>query len=219
VSENKAYSGIPLDLKRTWTVPRWLKDAFVAFAAVSIISVGVGKYFQIFGNRLERAKAAVDALDIGPAPARPIVLPKRGGGTFDLQQARGKLTLVNFWATWCEPCRQEMPSLARLAAQLEPQSFELVAVSVDDAWDPIEKFFEGKATPYTVALDKGGRTSLSYGTSKFPETYVVDAEGNVKLKFIGARDWGDGRVLALLEQLGAKRSTRSAGPEPKAHGG
>ena len=219
MSGGKPYSGIPLDEKRVWMVPRWLKDAFVGFALAAVLAVAVGKYFQLFGNRLERAKAAVDAQDLPVEPARAILLPKRGGGNYDLSQARGKLTLVNFWATWCEPCRQEMPSLARLVSQLEPQRFELVAVSVDDAWEPIEKFFEGKPTPYAIALDMGGRTSISYGTSKFPETYIIDAQGNVKLKFVGPRDWSDGRILALLEQLGAKRTTRSAGPEPKAHSG
>ncbi len=219
MSETKAYSGIPLDQKRTWTVPRWLKDAFVGFALAAVLAVGVGKYLQLFGGKLERAKAAVDAQDLAPAPAERLVLPQRGGGSFDLVQARGKLTLVNFWATWCEPCRQEMPSLGRLVSLMDPRSFQLVAVSVDDAWDPIERFFEGKPAPYPIVLDKGGATSISYGTSKFPETYLIDAQGNVKLKFIGPRDWSDPRVVALLEELGARRSARSSGPEPKAHAG
>jgi thiol-disulfide isomerase/thioredoxin len=215
---DKPYSGIPLDERRTWVVPRWLKEVFVALAVTSVLAVGISKYLSIFGNKVERAKAAVDAQDIAGA-ALPIQLPQRGGGTFNLASARGKVVLVNFWATWCAPCREEMPSLGRLASLMDPRTFQLVAVSVDDGWDPIETFFSKQPTPYPIALDKGASVSLGYGTSKFPETYLVDAHGNLKLKFIGARDWSDARVLALLEQMGAKRATKSSGPEPKAHSG
>ena len=218
MSDSKPYSGIPLDERRTWVVPRWLKEVFVGFALVAVALVAVGKYLQLYGGKLERARAAVDALEVD-APAPPIALPSRGGGTFDLSRQRGKLVLVNFWATWCEPCRAEMPSLAKLARLMDPATFQLVAVSVDPGWEPIDKFFGGKPTLYPVALDAEARTSLQYGTSKFPETYLVDGEGVLKLKFVGPRDWSDARVLALLEQLGAKRAARSSGPEPKAHSG
>jgi thiol-disulfide isomerase/thioredoxin len=214
----KPYSGIPIDPRRTWVVPRWLKEVFVAFAAVAVLGVGFFKGVQIFGNKLERTKASLDAQE-AEGPASPIVLPKRGGGSFDLASARGKLVLVNFWATWCAPCREEMPSLGRLAQAMDPSTFQLVAVSVDDAWAPVDQFFANKATPYPVVLDKGARVSQQFGTMKFPETYLVDAQGNIKLKFIGARDWSDQRVVALLEQLGARRASKSSGPEPKAHSG
>jgi len=139
---SKAYSGIPINEKRTWTPPR--------------------------------------------------------------SQKRGKLVLVNFWATWCPPCRDEMPSLEKLANALDPQSFEVLAVSVDESWDPVEKFLKPRS-PLTVALDQGGSVSQRYGTSKFPESYLVDSKGSVRLKFVGPRDWMDQNVLALLEELGAKR--------------
>lgn len=218
MSAGKPYSGIPLDEKRAWIVPRWLKEAFVGFAIAALLAVGVSKYLQLSSGPLERAKAAVDAGAIsGKAPA--ILLPRRGGGTFDLSQARGKLTLVNLWATWCPPCVQEMPSLGRLAQLMDPQSLQVVAVTVDKSWAPVDKFFEGKPTPYAIVLDADSQTSLAYGTNKFPETYLVDAEGNLKLKFVGPRDWSDQRIVLLLEQLGAKRLAGSSGPEPKAHSG
>jgi thiol-disulfide isomerase/thioredoxin len=201
---SKPYSGIPIDEKRTWVVPRWLKEAFVAFALASALAVGIAKSLQHFGGRAERARSAVDADETGAYPAPAFHLPARGGGEVDLSALRGKLVLVNFWATWCPPCREEMPSLAQLARSYDPGSFEVVTVSVDDGWAPVEKFL-GKETPFKVALDEGARTSRAYGTTQYPESYLVDREGKVQLKFVGPRNWMGAEVGTLLEQYGARR--------------
>lgn len=201
---SKPYSGIPLDERHTWVVPRWLKEAFVAFAAVCVVAVFVSKGAQHFGGRLERARSAVEADEMDGHPAR-LRLPARGGGDLDLSALRGKLVLVNFWATWCPPCRDEMPSLTRLAQSYDPASFEVVAVSVDEGWEPVDKFLGTKATPFRVALDQGGQVSRSYGTSKFPESYLVDQEGRVRLKFVGPRLWTQPDMATLVEAYGARR--------------
>jgi thiol-disulfide isomerase/thioredoxin len=202
---SKPYSGIPLDEKRTWVVPRWLKEAFVAFAAVSVLAVGLSKTVQHFGGATERARGAVEADEMDGRPAFSFKLPARGGGEVDLSAFRGKTVLVNFWATWCPPCREEMPSLSRLAQTFDPQSFEVVTVSVDDGWAPIEKFLATPKTPYQVALDEGAKVSRTYGTTKFPESYLVDRDGKLRLKFVGPRNWMDPNVSTLLEAYGARR--------------
>ncbi len=198
------YSSMPKEARRTWIVPRSLKEAFVAFAIVAVLAVGIAKGVQHFGGRFDRARSAVDADDLEQRPAPAFKLPARGGGQLDLSQLRGKLVLVNFWATWCPPCREEMPSLEKLAASLEPGSFEIVAVSVDEGWGPVEKFLSPR-TALQVALDEGARTSRLYGTAKFPESYLVDAQGNLRLKFVGPRQWDDPNMYQLLESLGARR--------------
>ena len=198
------YSSMPKEARRTWVVPRVLKEAFVAFALVSVLTVGIAKAVQHFGGGFERARSAVDADSLDQRPAPPILLPARGGGDLDLSRLRGKLVLVNFWATWCPPCREEMPSLEKLAASLDPGSFEVVAVSVDEGWAPVEKFL-APITPLKIALDEGATISRLYGTTKFPESYLVDAQGNLRLKFVGPRRWDDPAMYKLLESLGAKR--------------
>ena len=201
---SKPYSGIPLDEKRTWVVPRWLKEAFVAFAIVAVLAVGISKGVQHFGAVKDRARSAVEADEMDGKPAFSFRLPARGGGEVDLSSLRGK-TVLNFWATWCPPCREEMPSLSRLAQSFDPQSFEVVTVSVDDGWEPVEKFLAAPRTPYRVVLDEGAKVSRTYGTTKFPESYLVDRDGKLRLKFVGPRNWTDPNVATLLQEFGARR--------------
>jgi thiol-disulfide isomerase/thioredoxin len=202
---SKPYSGIPIDEKRTWAVPRWLKEAFVAFALVAVAAVGISKAVQHFGGAADRARSAVEADEMDGASAVAFKLPARGGGEIDLASLRGKPVLVNFWATWCPPCRDEMPSLMRLAQSFDPQSFEVVTVSVDEGWEPVEKFLASPKTPFRVALDEGAKISRTYGTTKFPESYLVDKDGRLRLKFVGPRNWMDPNVATLLEGFGARR--------------
>jgi thiol-disulfide isomerase/thioredoxin len=202
---SKTYPEIPLDQKRSWVVPRWLKEAFVAFAFVAVSAVGISKAMQHFASKAERARGALQADEMDGVPAKPFKLPARGGGEVDLSSFRGKPILVNFWATWCPPCREEMPSLTRLAQSFDPQSFEVVTVSVDEGWEPIEKFFSGSKIQFRVLLDDGARISRMYGTTKFPETYLVDKDGRLRLKFVGPRNWMDPNVATLLQSYGARR--------------
>ena len=204
----RAYSSMPKAARRTWVVPRWLKEAFVAFAVISIAVVGVSKALQHFGGKVNRAASALEAdeLRIGAAPA--FSLPDRDGKPVDLSAYRGKVVLLNFWATWCPPCRDEEPSLRQLARAMDPRKFQLVAVSVDEGgWPAIDKFFSGNPPPYAVALDPTARTSQTYGTTKYPESYLIDSEGNLRLKFIGPRNWTDPAVFTLLDSYGAARLT------------
>ena len=106
----RAYSSMPKAARRTWVVPRWLKEAFVAFAVIAIAVVGVSKALQHFGGKVNRAAGALDADELRIAPAPAFSLPDRDGKPVDLSTYRGKVVLLNFWATWCPPCREEEPS-------------------------------------------------------------------------------------------------------------
>src|SRR5437660_1332315 len=98
----------------------------------------------------------------------------------DFSALHGKTVLVNFWATWCPPCREEMPSLSRLAQQFDPGTFEVVAVSVDEGWAPVEKFLAQPRTPFRVVLDEGAKISRTYGTTKFPASSLPDRDGKLR---------------------------------------
>src|SRR5260370_37908671 len=110
---SKPYSGIPIDEKRTWVVPRWLKEAFVAFALVAVLAVGISKGVQHFGGASERARSAVEADELAGGPATPFKLPARGGGQIELGALEGQLVLVHLSATSWPARREAVASLTR----------------------------------------------------------------------------------------------------------
>jgi thiol-disulfide isomerase/thioredoxin len=184
---------------------RRIKKLSLAMALAAIAGVAVGQVAQRRRDaELDSARIAVRADQLRPEAAIDFALPALGGGTLHLGELKGKVLLVTFWATWCPPCRAEEPSLRRLTRRFSPESFQLVTVSVDEDWDAVDRFFAGRKPPYAVALDRDSAVARSWGTSRFPESYVLDARGNLRLKFVGARDWTDLDTLTLLHSLGAQ---------------
>jgi cytochrome c biogenesis protein CcmG/thiol:disulfide interchange protein DsbE len=122
-------------------------------------------------------------------PIPEFTLPDLEGNTFRLSETRGSVVLVNFWATWCPPCVDEMPSLEKLYQTLEGKGLQVVAVSVDDDLEVIERFREEHGLTFTILHDEGAKVANRFQTYKFPETYVVDRQGRLVWKIIGPRDW------------------------------
>jgi peroxiredoxin len=201
---SRAYSGIPVEGRKTWVVPRLVKEGFVAFALAAIALVCVFKFAQHSGGAFARAAGALEADELPPAAAPSFKLPLHDGKKLDLSQYKGKIVLLNFWATWCPPCRDEEPSLRKLASTIDRSKFELVAVSVDDDWPVIDTDVAGATPPYPVLLDRGAEVAQQYGTTKYPESYLIDETGKLRLKFVGPRNWTDSSVYLLLSALGVQ---------------
>jgi len=106
-----------------------------------------------------------------------------------LSDLRGKVVLVNFWATWCSPCREELPSLQALQKKFAPNDFVTLALSVDDSWEPINTFMKQHQFTIPVYADFDKKISSRYGTFMYPETFLVDKQGKVAYKVVGAIDW------------------------------
>ena len=123
-----------------------------------------------------------------------------GGEPISLARLRGQVVLVNFWATWCKPCEDEMPSMERLYRSLEGEGFELVAVSVDEDPDLVRAFRERLAVTFPIALDPTQDASSRYQTQGFPESLLVDRNGTVLERYVGPRDWSvyRERIRSLL---------------------
>jgi cytochrome c biogenesis protein CcmG/thiol:disulfide interchange protein DsbE len=118
-----------------------------------------------------------------------------------LQQFRGKIVVLNFWATWCAPCVEEMPSLAQMQQKMKGKGVEVVAISVDINQSAYQNFLKSYKVDLLTVRDPDQKSNNLYGTSKFPETYVIDRQGVLRRKFIGAIDWGQPEILDYLAKL------------------
>lgn len=134
-----------------------------------------------------------------PAPDFEVV--RQDGARVRLSSLRGKVVFVNFWATWCPPCREEMPDLEKLTESLSKVPFELVAVSADESWQEIQAFLAGKPTRMLIGLDPDKSISHAWGTEKLPESYVIDRRGVMRLRFVNVQPWTDERIQRYLEWL------------------
>ena len=122
-----------------------------------------------------------------------------GTRTVSLADYRGKVVLVNFWATWCTPCLEELPSLEALQKQM-PQ-IVILAVSIDDDVDAYHRFLADHQVTLLTVNDPAQRVNALYGTHLFPETYVVDRNGNIRRKFVIAQDWTKPEIINYLKHL------------------
>ncbi len=155
---------------------------------------------------VRREAAIASAADLnaqlaeGPAPDFEVTL--HDGTALRLSQLRGQVVFVNFWATWCEPCRKEIPDLERLDKDMDGLPFSILAVSSDESFDDIKRLFGQRPSEMVIGLDPGGQAiAARYGTEKLPETYVVDQYGQLRLRFINAQPWTDERIHRYLEWL------------------
>ena len=141
-----------------------------------------------------------------PAPA--FELPLLDGAPISLASLRGRVVLLNFWATWCAPCEAEMPAMQRLHTTLGGKDFELVAVSVDAGRDEVAQFQQRLGLTFPIALDPGKRVSTEYQSYRFPESYLIDRDGRILSRYIGPRDWDSpvyvDRIRRVLGGAGAE---------------
>ena len=182
----------------------------VAPAAITALAIAFIAVRFVGGARetLSRTRdGACVALQPDPVPdflkngATPdFQLPDATGHTVSLSQQRGHPVFLNFWATWCPPCVDEVPSLEDLARRLKGSDMRMLAVSVDDDWDKIRRFF-AKGSDIGVLLDTSHDVPKKFGTEKFPETFLIDGAGRVRYYFINKRDWARPEAIACLESL------------------
>ena len=121
--------------------------------------------------------------------------------TVTLSQLKGQVVVLNFWATWCPPCIEEMPSLVEMQQQMKPKGVTVLAVSVDVDQDNYQRFLKDHNVGLLSVRDADQKSNALYGTFKFPETYVIDRGGIVRRKFIGAVDWTEPDVIEYLGKL------------------
>ena len=163
--------------------------------------------------RAARLLALVLALAAGAAVAAQSLTPWRGGATPALELAdldgrpqrltdfRGRVVVVNFWATWCEPCRDEMPSFERLRASLAGRPFEILAVNLAEPPSRIRGYLEKMPMSFPVLLDPDMATAKAWGARVLPATYVIAPDGRIRYHHRGELDWSKDPARKLVADL------------------
>jgi cytochrome c biogenesis protein CcmG, thiol:disulfide interchange protein DsbE len=118
-----------------------------------------------------------------------------------LSQYRGQVVVLNFWATWCPPCIEEMPSLVEMQRRLKSKGVTVLAVSVDVDEGAYKQFVRDHNVNLITVRDPSGKSNGLYGTFKFPETYIIDRNGVMRRKFIGAVEWTAPDIIDFLSKL------------------
>ena len=124
------------------------------------------------------------------------------GNVVDLSQLRGKVVLLNFWATWCGPCRVEMPSMEQLYRTIPRQDFEILAVSADPQGAAVTRPFQQEiGLTFPILHDPDMRIGVAYGARSLPMSVMIDRQGVVRQKIFGARDWDSPEARELIQRL------------------
>ena len=122
-----------------------------------------------------------------------------GARSIDLSHYRGQVVVLNFWASWCAPCLEELPTLEALQQQLP--RVQIIAISTDDDRAAYQRFLVDHGVTLLTVRDAAQRSNSLYGTFRFPETYVIDQRGLIRRKFVGPQDWTSPEIVGYLRKL------------------
>ena len=155
-------------------------------------------------------KAAIAAQDLFeamgmaklPEQAAPdFTLSNVGEQQVSLRQYRGKVVLLNFWATWCIPCREEMPGLEQLHQTFQQQDFVILAINLKEGAEQVKTFFQKRTLSFPALLDQNGAVFRDYSVAGMPTTYLIGRDGRLLARSVGGRDWTRAEAQALIRDL------------------
>ena len=165
--------------------------------------------------------AATPAQTMTPVADRPaapdFALKDVDGKRHRLSENRGKVVLVNFWATWCPPCRREMPSMQRAWTQLKGENFEMLAVNVGEDEDTIFgfTFSTGVELTFPILLDRDAQVIKVWSVIALPTSFIVDPQGRIVYRAVGGREWDDPELLKKIRELMSRTEAVPNGRLPR----
>lgn len=136
-----------------------------------------------------------------PAATPRLVLPDVDGRRSDLGELHGRVVVVNFWATWCVPCREELPSLQRLREKMAGKPVHVVTVNYGESAERVLPYLKKEGLALDVLLDTQKEAARDWGVGGLPMTFIVDAKGSARYRAFGELDWSEGEALRLVEKL------------------
>ncbi len=123
------------------------------------------------------------------------------GNEHTLSQYSGRVVMVNFWATWCPPCREEMPSMQRIWKLLQGDGFVILAVDIGETAEEIEPFVMEYDIDFPILLDPDSKVATAWSARGLPTTYLVDRSGNIAYRAIGGREWDSELILQTIKKM------------------
>ncbi|MBI2026738.1 MAG: TlpA family protein disulfide reductase [Deltaproteobacteria bacterium] len=164
---------------------------------IIVLILGICAYFFVMKDeRLPHTSVSVGNM------SPDFELQTQDGRLFKLSGLRGKVVVLNFWATWCHACQEEIPSMNELAAAFASNQLEIVAVSLDNSWDEIDALFKKMGKPkFLVLLDQEKTVFQQYGVHRVPESFIISPDGTIIKHIMGTIDWNSDKTKSLIRIL------------------
>jgi thiol-disulfide isomerase/thioredoxin len=163
--------------------------------AEDTVSSDTARAFAEAGLPLLRQKA------VPPDFSLPLAAPEGLAKIQNLGDLKGKVVFLNFWATWCGPCRSEMPSMEALYRRFNDKGLEMLAVNCGENSPEVTAFMRSNKLSFPTALDRKGEVSGLYGIQAIPTTYLIDRDGKIILRMVGSLNWNTPKIQAAFESL------------------
>ena len=179
-------------------IRRLKKNTIVVVAVLALAALGAGTWF------LTRESGPEFDLNKGPMkPAARFELPDDTGRKRPLEEFKGKVVILHFWATWCAPCIEEIPQWVELARKFRGKPVAFVAVSLDQKWEEAHRYLDPKKLPDNVVslLDPDAKVPDLFGSFQFPESYLLTPDLRILSKWVGQQDWEGARMTEVLDKV------------------
>ena len=134
-----------------------------------------------------------------PQTAPDFTLTNIDGDTVTLSDYKGKALFLNFWAEWCGPCTQEMPSIESLYQKTENLNIEVLAINVGESLETVSKFIESNNYNFTTLIDEASEAASSYGVRSIPSTFIINKDGNIIAMKLGGHEWDSNNIIEILK--------------------
>jgi thiol-disulfide isomerase/thioredoxin len=181
-------------------------DRFFKLSVLIVTPILGWVYFSEHSGKSLGKSEVIVPFKVEKAPSFEGLLSKlKDGGEVDF--SKNQLSVVNFWATWCAPCVEEMPAMSELASRLEEKGVRFYFISIDEDWAKVDRFLEANVIDIPgnrLFLDAKREVASRWGSEKFPETYVVTPQGWKVEKIIGFQDWTRPAIFSYFEKLAEK---------------
>ena len=188
-------------IDRTLGISKAPRSMSQIFKSKSMLRWFIASYFLFFASSFS-ALAAIEKIEVSAQNTPPTLIAKNlSGRSVDITRFKGKVLLVNFWATWCAPCVREIPSLLSLQDQFEKKNLQLILINYGETQKKIQNFVEKNSIGGLILFDEGRTATADWNIKGLPTTFIIDRDFKLSHQALGELDWTDETVTNLIESL------------------